>query len=84
MLASGPEAGPVHGANDHGRHRLAAEHVAEFRRLIEDLVEQTPMKSTNISSATGLRPVAAAPAAAPTKAISAMACRARGRARTAA
>ena len=32
--------------------------------------KQTPMKSTNISSATGRSPVAAAPAAAPMKALS--------------
>ena len=39
MLRGGAEAGAVHGADDQRRHRLAAEHVAELGRLVEDLVE---------------------------------------------
>ena len=39
VLGGGPEAGAVMRADHHGRRRLAAEHVAELGRLIEDLVE---------------------------------------------
>jgi hypothetical protein len=39
VLAGGAEAGAVHGAYHQRRGRLAAEHVAELGRLIEDLVE---------------------------------------------
>ena len=39
MLRGGAEAGAVHGADDHGRDRLAAEHVLELGGLVEDLVE---------------------------------------------
>ena len=39
MLAGRPEPRPVHGPDHDGRDRLAAEHVAELGRLIEDLVE---------------------------------------------
>ena len=39
VLRGGAEAGAVHGADDERGHRLAAEHVAELCRLIEDLVE---------------------------------------------
>jgi len=40
-------------------------HIAELGGLVEDLSKQTPKKSLNINSATGRRPVTAAPAAAP-------------------
>ena len=39
MLRGRAEAGAVHRAHDQGRGRLAAEHVAELGRLVEDLVE---------------------------------------------
>ena len=39
MLGGRAEARAIHGANDDGRHRLAAEHVAELGGLIEYLVE---------------------------------------------
>ena len=42
MLRGGAEAGAVHGADHERGHRLAAEHVAELGRLVEDLVEADP------------------------------------------
>ena len=39
MLRGGAKAGAHHGANDDRRLGLAAEHVAELGRLIENLVE---------------------------------------------
>ena len=39
VLAGGPNPGAIHGAHDQRRHRLAAEHVAEFGGLVEDLIE---------------------------------------------
>ena len=42
VLRGGAEAGAVHGADHQRGHRLAAEHVAELGRLVEDLVEADP------------------------------------------
>ncbi len=39
VLAGGTETRAVHGADHHGCSRLAAEHVAEFGGLVENLVE---------------------------------------------
>ena len=42
MLGRGAEAAAEHAADHHRRRRLAAEHVAELGRLVEDLVEADP------------------------------------------
>ena len=39
VLGSGAKAGPIHSADHDGRFGLAAEHVTELRRLVENLVK---------------------------------------------
>ena len=70
MLRGRAAAGAVHRADDQRVTALPPNMYRNFAAWLKIWSKQTPMKSTNISSATGRRPVVAAPTAAPMNAAS--------------